>query len=299
MANSQSSPKQRKRSWGRILAIVAAIFLILIVVGYFVGTSSAFIKAVVLPRAGAALNARITADDVSLSPFSQLIVRKLTIHTTGAEPLAVIDHARIRYDLGSILRGTTKVSEVTLESPVIHVRQAADGSSNLDPILQSSSKKKEPSKKSEPGQISIRNVSLKNATIRLTKTASDNSVQTIELAGVDLTVPQLENNQPCKIDFASDVMMETRVSPSGKGTNSLLQAKAAGGFQIGLDNKLTPQSVQGSARFNVSRGVGSLAELTGLVANLQTDLSPTQIKQLALRMDRNANCLISVGERSV
>jgi hypothetical protein len=52
-----------KASWGKRLGIIAGILVLLVVVAYFVGTSSAFIKAVILPKAGASLNAKITVED--------------------------------------------------------------------------------------------------------------------------------------------------------------------------------------------------------------------------------------------
>ena len=52
------------------LLMIAGVLLALLLVAYFVVTSSGFIKSVVLPKVGAALNARVDAESVSVSPFS-------------------------------------------------------------------------------------------------------------------------------------------------------------------------------------------------------------------------------------
>src|SRR5437762_11706811 len=137
MADSPTSSSQpvKRRSWTRKLLIIGASFLVLLVVFYLVATSAAFLKGVVLPRVGKALNAEITVGDASLSPFSQVALRQLTIKTTGAEPLLQANEVRLRYSLWSIIGGKIKVDEVTLDSPAIQIVQNADGTSNLDPLL--------------------------------------------------------------------------------------------------------------------------------------------------------------------
>jgi len=53
------SPRKR-RGWLRALAWGSAILLVLLLVVYFVGTSSAFFKGVILPKVSTALNATVT-----------------------------------------------------------------------------------------------------------------------------------------------------------------------------------------------------------------------------------------------
>src|SRR5687768_10787268 len=115
-SNRRSGPKP---SWGKRIAIFFGALVVLLVAGYFVLTSSAFIKAVVLPKAGAAINARVTTDTVSLSPFSQLHLKGLRIETTGTEPLLTAREVRVRYALLDIIKGNIKVNEITLSNPVI------------------------------------------------------------------------------------------------------------------------------------------------------------------------------------
>ena len=77
----------RRPRWGRRIGIAVGILVLLLVVIYFVATSSAFLKGVILPRASKSLNAQITVDDASISPFSEVILKNLRVKTTGADPL--------------------------------------------------------------------------------------------------------------------------------------------------------------------------------------------------------------------
>src|SRR5882724_7610486 len=113
-ATTESSRPVKRRSWKRRLARTSAGFLLLLIVFYFVATSAAFFKGVILPRASKALNAEITVGDASLSPFSQVVLRQLKVRTTGSEPLLEANEVRLRYGLWSIIGGRIKVDEITL-----------------------------------------------------------------------------------------------------------------------------------------------------------------------------------------
>src|SRR6266536_2037609 len=133
----------KRRSWRRKLLALCGCLVVLLAVLYFVATSAAFLKSVVLPRVSKSLNAEITVGDASLSPFSQVVLRQLIVKTTGAEPLLQANEVRLRYSLWSIVRGNIKVDEVTLDSPTIQIVQNADGTSNLDPLLKKDAKRAE------------------------------------------------------------------------------------------------------------------------------------------------------------
>src|SRR4051812_22275546 len=100
-ANIVSTPP-RRRGWLRILGGIIGVLILLLVVLYFVATSSAFFKGVILPRASKSLNADITVADASIHPFSQVILRQVKIRTTGTEPLLTAEEVRLAYHLGDI-----------------------------------------------------------------------------------------------------------------------------------------------------------------------------------------------------
>src|SRR6185295_8609069 len=107
---------------------------VLLVVLYFVGTSSGFVKGVILPKVGAAMNAELTASNAKVSPFSHVVFQDLTLKPNGAETLLTAKSVEARYSLMSIMRGKIAVDQVLLDSPSITLVQNADGTSNLDPL---------------------------------------------------------------------------------------------------------------------------------------------------------------------
>src|SRR5512137_1426748 len=109
------SPAPRKRrGWLRAIAWVFGILIVLLVVVYFVATSSGFFKGVILPRVGKAMNAQVTVSSASISPFKQVVLRDLKVQTTGAEPLVSATEVRLRYSLMDIIGGNIRVDEITL-----------------------------------------------------------------------------------------------------------------------------------------------------------------------------------------
>ena len=95
---SKSKPTKRS-SWFRKLALGAGIFILLMAGVYFIVTSSAFLKASVLPRVGKAIGADLNAEAVTLSPFSQVVLKKMRLQTIGAEPLVTADEATVKSKL--------------------------------------------------------------------------------------------------------------------------------------------------------------------------------------------------------
>src|SRR5262249_51972714 len=99
-----SSPGPRKRrGWLRIIGGIFGILIVLLVVAYFVGTSSAFLKGVILPKVSKSLNASVTVSDASISPFKQVVLRDLKVQTTGSDPLVAAPEVRLRYSLMDIM----------------------------------------------------------------------------------------------------------------------------------------------------------------------------------------------------
>src|SRR5437016_3687554 len=95
----ESQPPKKRGRFRRFLLWFVLVILLLLVAAYFVGTSSAFIKAAVLPKIGDALNAELAVADVGLSPFSLVGLRDLKLTPRGAEPLLTAGLVRVRYSL--------------------------------------------------------------------------------------------------------------------------------------------------------------------------------------------------------
>ncbi len=278
------APRKRRR-WLRALAWVFGVLIVLLVAAYFIGTSSAFFKAVILPKVGNALNARLTVSDASISPFRQVVLRDLRVQTTGAEPLATVPEVRVRYSLMDIIRGNIHVEELTVTSPTVILVKNPDGTSNLDPLLKSQNKPPQPEQKpSKPAQINIGKLALTDATIRQVQLYQGNHKDLTDLSHVNVTAENLRNGQTGKLALAADIRMDN--NPPPPETNGVLQAKLNGNFTIGLSADLKPSVVQGNTRFEVTQASGGLAQASALAANLDCDVTPTDIKQVVLRFQK-------------
>ncbi len=283
--------ENKPASLGRKLAIVGGGLLFLLAVLYFVIGSAAFFKEVILPHVAKTLNANIEVGEASISPFSHVVLRRLKVQTTGPEPLLVAEELRVRYRLLDLLRGKIGVEELTLISAVAHIVQETNGTSNLDPLLAGkTSKPAKPSGPAEPLQLALKNIALQNATVRLLqKTSQGHNVA--ELTDLNLTVDRVQNGQAGKMNVGGNARFETHSSISDAPTHGLVQAKVGGSFAFALDSALRPKTVQGATRFDLSRAEGSLSDFASLGGVLECDLTPTEMRQLALRFERSGKTL--------
>ncbi len=275
-------PEVARKPWGKWIGMALGAIVVILVLVFFIATSSPFIKGFILPKAGAAMNAKITAGDISLSPFSQLDIRQLKVETTGAEPLLSAEEVRVRYSLMDILKGNIKVDELTLTSPVINIVQEADGTSNLDPLTQGPKKAAQPKSK-EPTKLAVQNISLKNGIIRQSQKAKDGSSQRTELQGVNITLDRLGNGQMGHLQLATSFALEQKQGQ----TNSTLSGQVSGGYDISLNSELMPDTLKGAVKLTVARADGSFKELNGFNGSLDADLTPKEIRQIALKFARN------------
>jgi len=260
--------------------------VLLLVVVYFVVTSSAFFKGVILPRASKSVGGEITVADASISPFSHVALRGLTVKTTGAEPLLQAEEVGLRYGLFSILGGTIKVDEVTIVSPVVQIVENADGTSNLDPLLKKEAKPaaKPAPAPSKPPQIDLKSFSLKNATVRRVKLLKDGGREVAELTGVNITLDQLKNGQAGKLTTAATFKMT-------RSTNDVLEAKSAGTIEFAVAADLMPQTLKVKVEDEVLRAEGSLRELAGVRVVVTGEVTPTEVKEFSERFLRGEKLL--------
>src|SRR5436305_14250463 len=101
-----AAPQKPRRRWPRRLAWIAGGLFILLGGLYFFLTSFTCLEVFVLPRASQALNAKITLEDASISPFSKVSLRGLKVQTSVVrEPLLSAREVRARYSLFDIIGG--------------------------------------------------------------------------------------------------------------------------------------------------------------------------------------------------
>ena len=211
----------------------------------------------------------------------------------GQETLLSAPEVRVRYKLMDIIRGNINVDEVTLSSPTVTLVENPDGSSNFDPIIKSQKEKpkteKEAEKKpSKPTQLDLKKFALTDATIRHIKMYANGNRDTAELSHVNVSADNLKNGQTANLALDANVKIENN-PPSG--TNGTLEAKTKGAFKFAFSPDLKPSSIQGNSHVEVSNAAGGYSEAAGLATDLDCDVTPTDVKQVALRFSKGGNRL--------
>lgn len=297
MAESQIAslppPPRKRRVWPRVIAWVLGIFILLIIVVYFVATSSAFLKGQILPRVSKSLNADVTVSDASIHPFSEVVLHNLKVQPTNQPPIITAPEVRVRYSLFDIIGGNIHVDEMALVSPTIQLVQNPDGSSNLDPLTKSqkpSEKKPKPlSKPSKQTKIDIRRVTITDATVLKVQNHTGGTRDLLELTNVNLTVTDVKNGEAGKLELKAIIHEEN--NPPAPAMYGLLTATVNGSFNFALTPDLKPGSILGDTKVEISNASGSFSDFATLSANLHCDMSPTEIKDASLKFQKGGNAL--------
>ena len=290
--NVGSSAPKKGRRWLRVLVGVAGVLLVLVIVLYFVATSSGFFTGVILPRVGKAMNATITVSAASVHPFSEVVLKDLKVQTTGTEPLVTAAEVRLRYSLMAIMGGKMNVQEVTLASPTITLVENADGTSNLDPITKAQkaapkeTKPAVPPKSSKAMQVDFKKFALTGGTIRKVKLYANGNRDVTELSNVNVALDDLKNGQTGKLELGADVKTDSH--PPAPGVAGSAGGKLTGKIDFALSADLKPVTVKGNVHFLINNAQGALSELASFVTDFDCEVSPTEIKQVAVRFAKGA-----------
>lgn len=271
-----------------VLGIAAGSLVVL----YFVATSGAFIKAVVLPRVADALKSDLSVGDISVSPFSSVTLSDVKLTPKGAEPLATVKRVHARYSLMSIIRGTIAVDEATVEGAEVNLVEAKDGTSNLSRLIDSLGGDNKPKEKSAPPKLAVRNVALKDAALRYRTAVAASGVQSVEVTGLNLTLDQLVNNQPGKLAIAGDLRAKGVGKPPGD-----LAVRLGGNLDVTVDDALLPSLVKGGLKADLSQGTGPFQSYAGLGTALDVDLTGKEVRDLVLRFAQGGQELARIGVR--
>ncbi|HZI31206.1 MAG TPA: AsmA family protein, partial [Candidatus Binatia bacterium] len=288
-------PKKR-RSWLRLLSWIAGVAVILVVVVYFIATSSAFLRGVILPRVSAAIHADVTVSGASIHPFKQVVLRDLKVQAKGQAPLVTAPEVRLSYSLFDIIGGNIHVDEIALVSPTVELVENPDGSNNLDPILKALQAKPEtpkpaqpPAKPGKPVQIDLRKLTLSNVTLLKVKNYAGGNRDVMEVTNLNVTLSNVKNGQTGSLEVSATARVDN--NPPAPGTNGLLEATLKGSFNFALTADLKPGSAKGGLQLNVAQAAGAFGQFSALGAALNCDVTPTDIKEVALQFSRGGAML--------
>jgi uncharacterized protein involved in outer membrane biogenesis len=279
---------QRRRRWPLVLGGIAGA----LVVVYFVATSGVFIRSVILPRVSAAVGSEVSAEDVSLSPFSSLVLRGVKLVPKGQTALAEIREVRARYSLLSIIGGDIRVDEVTVDGPTINVVEKADGSGNLDSLLKGLPQSPEEPKTTSPvPKLSIRNVQIKGGVLKYDRTDAAGGRTVAEISGLNVGVDQVINGQATKLTIGADAKAEL----TGQPQSGRLAGKLGGTIDATLDANLLPTLAKGGVRVDLGETTGALQTLGGVGVALDVDLTKDELKDFAVRFSQRGQELGRIG----
>ena len=267
-------------------AFLLLIFLLLI--AYFVASSSWFLQKVIVPRIGKALNSELIVGEMRLSPFSEVTLNRVKLTPHGADTLFEAKQIQVRYRLLSIIRGNIVVDEVVLDSPTINIVVNPEGGRNLDALVPKSTKAKPAKEAGSPPQVNLKSLTLRNATLRHTRNSRNGDTVTTELANVNLSIKDIKNGGNSTLTLSAALGME---KTAGKAVAAKLPCLLNSELSFGLQEDLQLASIKGAASFSVGRATGEFAELGGLLAKLDCEMSPTEVKQLALQFHKGTTPL--------
>ncbi|HWN96387.1 MAG TPA: AsmA family protein [Methylomirabilota bacterium] len=299
MSNEWDAPIfKRKRRWPRRLFWMGGSAFVLLLVLYFVVTSAWFFKGSVLPRISAAANADITVRDASISPFRAVVLRGVNVQSrSDAPPLATIAALSARYSLFDIIGGNINVTEVNISDAVIEWIENADGTSNLDPLLQRPEPQPQETKESKPLQLALGKLQITNAKIRRIKLRNDGSREIAELVGLNLSVANVGNGKSGTLTLASEARFDDRATASGFSATNLLQADLGSSFTFTLGSDLKPQGLSGDVSLELTQVPAALRDYAGVGTTLRCEVTPTDVEQLSLVIKKKAATLASISVR--
>ncbi|HWN96359.1 MAG TPA: hypothetical protein VNT99_15115, partial [Methylomirabilota bacterium] len=94
MGNEIKTASRKPRRWLRWIGFFFVCMVVGLLMIYFLGTSEWALKSVILPRVSQAMNAQVTVEGASISPFASVDMRGLKVQTTGPEPLLTARQVR-------------------------------------------------------------------------------------------------------------------------------------------------------------------------------------------------------------
>jgi uncharacterized protein involved in outer membrane biogenesis len=294
MADTSVVRPPKRHRFLRAIAWIVLILILLVVAVYFIGTSSAFLKSAILPRVSKSIHADVTVSDATISPFKQVILRDLKVQVPGQQPLVTAPEVKLTYSLMDIIGGHINVDEVTLTSPTVTVVENPDGTRNFDAIVKGQqenpsgkkqAQKEQNEKASKPAQIDLKKFALTDGTLKYIKNYNDKNHDTSEIDHFNVSLDNLKNGGTAKLTIGGDATMEQNPP---KGTNGMIQAKVSGDFSLALSQDLKPNSIQGGTRMDIGKAEGNFAELATAGANVTFDVTPTEIKQVALKFAKGS-----------
>lgn len=243
------------------LGLLLGLPLLLILLGVLL-TRDVFLRSVVLPRAGAALEADLSASSIRLNPFSSLELQAFSFRKHDESLDLSLSSLRLEFSLRRLLRGQTGFDLLEILDPVITAR--------VDPAADTPPAGKPEPAAAPPGlHMAIGEVRIRNGRVRVITPE-----QTLTLNPVAFSLRNLVTDLPAAVSFSADATLDL-------GEAGLLQARADLESEVTIGPDLLPKSFLVQLETAILRAEGSFKEIADLSSlTLQMDATPTTLRLL-------------------
>lgn len=281
------------RRWLKLLLAAGGGLLVLVVAAYFVLTSAWFVKSVVLPRAGEALQVKLSAEDAQVSPWSGVGLQGFKMETAAGAPLVTIQQLAVRYpSLSDLLKGRIMLEEIVVDGLAARYVEEADGRNNWSGLQKQKSGASPSASSAAAPEVLIKKVVLSNATLSYAQRHPTNA-QTVEVSGLNLTLENLGNRQTSTVRLQTTARWQQQEGPHTHTMSAPVNFEGS----VALDEHLMPTASKGRVTAEVQEAAGNLAEMRALQAELDWDWTPTEIKNMALAFSRSNQPLATLQVR--
>jgi len=250
------------RRWRRALLWIGGLGLLALVGGWLFLNSTLFFRGIILPRLEEKLRARITVQHIDWSLLDGVTMRNLEVHTTGNEPVFKAKELRVRARAWNLGEGT-KISQLRLVDPVLHVVVAGDGTSNFDSI-------REVLRRAENKKASdISDFSVKSGVFLFTR-----GNITSALRDLSFTLSRWGDGEEAEIALTANVSHE-------EGANKVFGELNLEGSLTGSGD-LWPIQFEGRASLELREGEGNYTDWSDVSLRLQGDLGADALRGFRL-----------------
>ncbi|MCC5849289.1 MAG: hypothetical protein JJU29_14480 [Verrucomicrobia bacterium] len=255
-----TSPKPRRKR-GCLFALVFVPILLLLC--WFGITSEWFLQRVVLPRVAASAEADISADRMTLRPFSRLDLEGVRFRKNDGTLDADIVGVEARYHLLNILRGTVDVSRIALKEPHITLRPAPDAPK----------KPKEPTEAVETElQLNIGEIVVEGGRFRM-----ETPGEILEVSDFSFSLNNLKTGELADVKAGANIAWTKEEGVGGEA--DVLEGIWGLESQFRLPSTLIPSELTVESTFEMLVTRGAFAE-AGEVSKLtlEATVTPTEIQ---------------------
>lgn len=214
----------------KVLSVIAAVVisaLIILVVLAKVLVTPERVKGVLLPRVEQALNRQVTIEEVDISLFSGIILKRIAVMEAQEETVFLAaEQINLRYRFWPLLRMRVEIDEISLENPQIRLVRLADGSFNFSDLTRLASKENETESPEEPPtatdaedgdgiDLLISQLAIRGGTVRLLDYQAVKEPRSFQVDELDLQVSQFALDQEFPLQLTA-ILNGAPLSAEGK-----------------------------------------------------------------------------------